>query len=203
MEKNFKARQLIMNGLTRKDVDKVMSVTTAKDMWAAIKAMHTESEDMVNNKKFDLQREFHAFKMGEDETVSDYHSRFHILCDKMSAATIKLEDWEKSLALIHGVNSKFETTKRIMLMTQESKSLTVAEQAGKFTLQEKDDQENAKATQETRGTALKLTKVLKLMESDDADDLEQDEEVAMVTKMVQKFLKHKNSKQAITPKRDF
>ena len=76
MEKNFKARQLIMNGLTRKDVDKVMSVATAKDMWAAIKAMHTGSENMVNNRKFDLQREFNAFKMGEDETVSDYHSRF-------------------------------------------------------------------------------------------------------------------------------
>ena len=48
MEKNFKARQHIMNGLTRKDVDKVMSIATAKDMWAAIKAMHTGSEDMVN-----------------------------------------------------------------------------------------------------------------------------------------------------------
>src|ERR1044071_1932124 len=202
MEKNFKARQLIMNGLTRKDVDKVMSVTTAKDMWAAIKAMHTESEDMVNNKKFDLQREFHAFKMGEDETVSDYHSRFQILCDKMTAATVKLEDWEKSHALIHGVNSKFETTKRIMLMTQEAKGLAVAELAGKFALQEKDDQENARATRETKGTALKLTKVLKLMESDDACELEQDEEVDMMTKMVQKFLKHKASKQGTAPKKD-
>src|SRR6185295_6000501 len=129
-----------------------MSVATAKDIWAAFKAMHTGSEDMVNNRKFDLQCEFHAFKMGEDETVSDYHSRFQILCDKMTAATVKLEDWEKSLALIHGVNSKFETTKRIMLMTQETKSLTVAELAGKFALQERDDQENAKATQETKGT---------------------------------------------------
>ena len=69
-------------------------------------------------------------------------------------------------------------------MTQESKSLTIAELARKFALQEKDDLENAKATRETKGTTLKLTKVLKLMESDDADDLEQDEEVAMMTKMV-------------------
>src|ERR1044071_2494402 len=89
-----------------------------------------------------------------------------------------------------------------MLMTQESKSLTVAELAGKFALQEKDDQENAKATQETKDTTLKLTKVLKLMESDDAGELEQDEEVAMMTKMVWKFLKHKVSKQGTTPKKD-
>ena len=97
MEKNFKAQQLIMNGLTRKDVDKIMFVAMAKEMWAAIKAMHTGSEDMVNNRKFDLQREFHAFKMSEDETVSDYHSRFQILCDKMTAAKVKLEDWRSRL----------------------------------------------------------------------------------------------------------
>jgi hypothetical protein len=79
----------------------------------------------------------------------------------------------------------------------------VAELAGKFALQEKDDKEAIKATRETRGTALKLSKVLQLMDSDHADELEQDEEVAMMTKMVRKFLKSKNSKQGTTPNKDY
>ena len=54
MEKNFKARQLILNSLTRKDVDKVMSIPTTKEMWNAIIAMYTGSDDMVNNRKFEL-----------------------------------------------------------------------------------------------------------------------------------------------------
>ena len=36
LEKNHKAKQLILNGLTRLDVDKVMSIPTAKEVWEAI-----------------------------------------------------------------------------------------------------------------------------------------------------------------------
>ena len=36
MEKNAKARQLILCGLTRTDIDKVISMPSAKEMWGRI-----------------------------------------------------------------------------------------------------------------------------------------------------------------------
>ena len=85
LEKNHKAKQLILNGLTRQDVEKVMSISTTKEVWEAIQTMHKGSEDDRDNLMFDLECEFHAFKLKAGESVSSYHSFFQILCDKMKA----------------------------------------------------------------------------------------------------------------------
>ena len=74
MEKNAKARQLILCGLTRTDIDKVRSIPTAKEMWAAIITIHRGSDDMRGHRKFILLREFHPFKMLPGESVSDCQS---------------------------------------------------------------------------------------------------------------------------------
>lgn len=202
LEKNFKAKQLILNGLTRNDVDKVMSISTAHEMWKAIQVMHKGSDDMKNNLKFELQRDFHSFKMSDKESVSDYHSRFQILCDKMKAAEIKLDELHPSLAFIHGASERFETSKRIMLMTKEAQTMSVAELAGKFALQEKDESAYKKGQPESSGMALKLGKVLKLMESDSLPAENEDQELVLMTKMVKKFLKKKNFGSAPTTKKD-
>ena len=45
LENNHKAKQLILNGLTRLDVDKVMSIPTTKEVWEAIQILHKVSKD--------------------------------------------------------------------------------------------------------------------------------------------------------------
>ena len=69
LEKNHKAKQLILNGLTRLDVDKVMSIPTAKEVWEAIQILHKGSKDDQMTLRFDLQREFHSFTMKSGETI--------------------------------------------------------------------------------------------------------------------------------------
>ena len=132
MEKNAKARQLILIGLTRTDIDKVISIPTVKEMWAAIISIHRGSEDMQNNRKFNLLREFHVFQMQPGESVSDCQSRFTILVDKLSAAGVTIPQWEQSLAVIYGMSDKYELTRRIVLMSSERKTLPVRDIFGKF-----------------------------------------------------------------------
>ena len=48
LEKNAKARQLILNGLVREDMDKVIGIPTAKGIWKALKEIH---EGVRNNTK--------------------------------------------------------------------------------------------------------------------------------------------------------
>ena len=87
--------------------------------------MHQGSEDDRDNLKFDLEREFHSFIMKTGESVSAYHSRFQILCDKMKAAGIDMEKVNTVLPFIHEVDSQFSTSKRVMLMTKDVKLLTL------------------------------------------------------------------------------
>jgi len=49
MEKNAKARQCILNGLGREDMDKVLHIDNARGMWNALKEMHLKA-----SRKFQL-----------------------------------------------------------------------------------------------------------------------------------------------------
>lgn len=143
MEKNAKARQHILVGLTRTAIDKVTSIKIAKEMWAVVITNHRESDDMKDHRKYLLLREFHAFKMNDGENVSDYQSRFTILVDKLSASGVKIDNWEQSLQVIYGMSEKYEFTRRVALMSSETKTLPVADIFGKFYDQEITDNQKA------------------------------------------------------------
>ena len=70
LEKNAKAKQLILNGLNRCDIDKVMHIKSAKDIWVALKVIHAGSVDQQNLIKHDLLKEFIGFRMTNQEDVS-------------------------------------------------------------------------------------------------------------------------------------
>ena len=76
LEKNAKAKQLILNGLHRCEIDKVMHIKSAKDIWAALKVIHAGSIDQQKLIKHDLLKQFIGFQMTDKEDVSTYHSRF-------------------------------------------------------------------------------------------------------------------------------
>ena len=71
LEKNAKARQLILNGLGREDMDKVIGIPTAKGIWKALKEMHEGSKELQESRKFALQVEYHRFYMEKTETISE------------------------------------------------------------------------------------------------------------------------------------
>ena len=122
---------------------------------------------------FDLECEFHAFKIKADESISSYHSRFQVLCDKMKAAGIDMTKVNTVLPFIHGVDSQFTTTKRVMLMNKDVKLLNLQVIAGKFAMEERDiggSTSKSKDKTKIQGTALKLKKFLKLISSNGSDE---------------------------------
>ena len=184
---------MIFVGLQRHDVDKVKSIATAKEIWQTIIVIHRGSDDMKDNRKFVLQREFHSFRQLDGESVLDCQARFLVLTDKLAATGYKLEEHDKTLAVIHGMSDKFEMARNIALMSEETRTLSVAKIFGKFY----DQEQGEKVRSLTRGVdtkkvALKLSKVLEKMEAEE-DVEDDDKEVVLMTKMVKKFLNNKRT----------
>ena len=166
LEKNAKSKQLILNGLTRGDMDKVMHLKSAKDIWKEIQVIHAGSEDHQELIRHDLLTEFVGFVMQPNESVSAYHSRFQTLIDRMHASKVNMDHLNPSLSFIRGVDSRFLTTKKIVLMSTDAQKLSVAELAGKFELDYRNELalSSSKTNDvEESGTTLKLSKVLKAM----------------------------------------
>ena len=77
--KNHRAKQLILDGLTSRDVDKVRSISSAKEVWKEIQLMHQG----YDNHMLDLINEFHSFQARTGESISSYMVRFLVLFDKL------------------------------------------------------------------------------------------------------------------------
>ena len=206
LEKNAKAKQLILNGLSRGDMDKVMHLKSAKDIWKEIQVIHAGSKDHQDLIKHDLLTEFIGFTMKPNESVSAYHSRFQVLIDRMRASKGNMEHLNPSLSFIRGVDSCFTTTKKIVLMSPESQKMNIAELAGKFELDYRNEiasSSSKTSNVEDSGTALKLSKVLKAMKKNVSLEDNGDTELVLMSSMVKKFLNRKVKKSSgSTSKRD-
>ena len=82
--KNHRAKQLILDGLTSHDVDKVRSISSAKEVWKEIQLIHQG----YDNHMLDLIHEFHSFQARTGESISSYMARFLVLFDKLKTVGI-------------------------------------------------------------------------------------------------------------------
>ena len=84
--KNHRAKQLILDGLTSDDMEKVRSISSAKEVWKEIQLMHQG----YDNHMLDLIGEFHSFQAQTGESISSYMARFLVLFDKLKAVRIDM-----------------------------------------------------------------------------------------------------------------
>ena len=135
--------------------------------------------------------------MQPNESISAYHSRFQTLIDRMHASKVNMDNLNPSLSFIRGVDSRFLTTKKIMLMSTDAQKLSVAELAGKFELDYRNELASSSSKSkevEESGTALKLSKVLKAMKRNVSLEDTGDTELVLMSSVVKKFLNRKTKK---------
>ena len=184
LEKNAKAKQLILNGLHRCDIDKVMHIKTAKEIWAALKVIHAGSIDQQKLIKHDLLKQFMDFTMIDNEDVSTYHSRFQNLVNRMNSHKMDMEHLDQGLTFVKGADARFSTTKKIILMSPECHKLSVEELAGKFMVDQRDQAGSSSKPpkgDDHNGTALKLEKVLKAMKKNKPIKNSNDSELVLMS----------------------
>jgi len=200
MEKNAKARQYILNGLGREDMDKVLHIDNAKGMWNALKEMHEGSDELKASRKFQLQGEYHSFKMNDNESVSEYYSRFQRLTSKLTNAGVVLEDTSKALVIVNGLTEKFSLIKGIMRNTPGALALALPQIIGKLVVDETELKKANQTKEVEKGVALKIqagiSKAFARLEteenSSDDEEEEEDEMTALFTKHIKKqFIKRK------------
>src|ERR1044071_7696326 len=200
MEKNAKARQYILNGLRREDMDKVLHIDNARGMWNALKEMHEGSDELKASRKFQLQGEYHSFKINENESVSEYYSRFQRLTSKLTNAGVALEDASNALVVVNGLAEKFSLIKVIMRNTPGALALSLPQMIGKLVVDESELKKASQAKEVEKGVALKIqagiSKAFARLDteenSSDVEEEEEDEMTALFTKNIKtQFIKRK------------
>uniref|UniRef100_J3L5C1 Sugar phosphate transporter domain-containing protein n=2 Tax=Oryza brachyantha TaxID=4533 RepID=J3L5C1_ORYBR len=84
-ENNCKARNIILNGISRSDFDRVSHLATANKIWKALNDFHTGTSNIKELRKDVFKKEYIKFEMKLGESLDDYLARFNkILSDLRS-----------------------------------------------------------------------------------------------------------------------
>nr|XP_016484044.1 PREDICTED: uncharacterized protein LOC107804639 [Nicotiana tabacum] len=83
IEKNFRAKKILICGIGKDEYNRILACQSAKEIWEALQTAH-EGTTQVKQSKIDmLTTEYELFKMKDDESIQDIHTRFTSIINEL------------------------------------------------------------------------------------------------------------------------
>ncbi|XP_075098044.1 uncharacterized protein LOC142175359 [Nicotiana tabacum] len=83
VEKNFRAKKILVCGIRPDEYNMIPAYQSAKEIWEALKTTH-EGTTQVKQSKIDmLTTRYELFKMKDDESIQDMHTRFTSIINEL------------------------------------------------------------------------------------------------------------------------
>ncbi|XP_070007945.1 uncharacterized protein [Nicotiana sylvestris] len=83
VEKNYRAKKILICGIGLDEYNKVSTCDTAKEIWEALQTAH-EGITQVKQSKIDmLTTEYELFRMKDDESIQDMHTKFTSIINEL------------------------------------------------------------------------------------------------------------------------
>ncbi|XP_070023040.1 intracellular protein transport protein USO1-like [Nicotiana sylvestris] len=164
VEKNYRAKKILMCGIGPDAYNRVLACDTVKEIWEAFQTTH-EGTTQVKQSKIDmLTTEYELFRMKDDESIQDMHTRFTSIINELHSLGDVIP--RNKLAFAYWGDSSSESER------------------------EPDAENSSMMTMETKAT--KYDSLFALMAQSDDDEEDEDDEVNF--KDVQRNLKSYSSK---------
>ncbi|XP_070010442.1 uncharacterized protein [Nicotiana sylvestris] len=79
VEKNFRAKKILVYGIGLDEYNRISACQSAKDIWEALQTTY-EGTTQVKKSKIDmLTTKYELFRMKDNESIQDMHTRFTII----------------------------------------------------------------------------------------------------------------------------
>ncbi|XP_075098834.1 uncharacterized protein LOC142175747 [Nicotiana tabacum] len=83
IEKNFRAKKILVCDIGPNEYNRISSCQSAKKIWEALQITH-EGTTQVKQSKIDmLTTEYELFRMKDDESIQDMHTRFTSIINEL------------------------------------------------------------------------------------------------------------------------
>ncbi|XP_009610225.1 uncharacterized protein [Nicotiana tomentosiformis] len=83
VEKNFRAKKILVCGIGHDKYNRISACQSAKEKWEALQTAH-EGTTQVKQSKIDmLTTEYELFKMKDNESIQDMHTRFTSIINEL------------------------------------------------------------------------------------------------------------------------
>ncbi|XP_070025079.1 uncharacterized protein [Nicotiana sylvestris] len=83
VEKNYRAKKILMCGIGPDEYNRVSACDTAKEKWEALQTAHKGTTQVKQSKIDMLNTEYELFRMKDDESIQDMHTRFTSIINEL------------------------------------------------------------------------------------------------------------------------
>ncbi|XP_070007345.1 uncharacterized protein [Nicotiana sylvestris] len=207
VEKNYHAKKILMCGIGPNEYNRVSACDTAKEIWEALQTTH-EGTTQVKQSKIDmLTTEYELFKMKDDESIQDMHTRFTSIINELHSLGDVIPRNKLVRKILSALPGSWESKVNAITEAKDLQTLTMDESIDNIVKQalaawgdssseserESDVENSSMMAVETE--AIKYDSLFVLMApSDDDDDDDEDEDDEVNFRDVQRNLKSYSSK---------
>ncbi|XP_075101997.1 uncharacterized protein LOC142177407 [Nicotiana tabacum] len=83
IEKNFRAKKILLCSIGPDEYNRISICQSVKEIWEALQIAHEETTQIKQSKIDMLTTEYELFRMNDDESIQDMHTRFTSIINEL------------------------------------------------------------------------------------------------------------------------
>ena len=190
---NNKALHAIFNGVGEGYIKLISSCVSAKEAWEILQTQFEGTTDVKRSRLVMLTTRFENLRMTETESLTEFYERLSDIANEYFALGEKLENNVLVRKIVRVLPDRFQTKLTAIEEAKDLDTMKVEELMGSlqtFELNQQIRQKEKPSAPKEKSVALKSSKI-KDSEEDDGDD-----ELALLTKNFQKYMKKIGNKRS-------
>ncbi|XP_070020034.1 uncharacterized protein [Nicotiana sylvestris] len=130
MEKNFRAKKILVCGIGPEEYNRISTCDTAKEIWEALQIAH-EGTSQVKQSKIDmLTIEYELSRMKDDESIQDMHIGFTSIINELHSLGEIIPRNKLVRKILSILSSPWESKVNVITKSKDLQELTTEELIG-------------------------------------------------------------------------
>ncbi|XP_075099419.1 uncharacterized protein LOC142176202 [Nicotiana tabacum] len=130
VKKSFCAKNILVCGIRPNEYDRIYACETAKEIWEALQTAH-EGTTQVKKSKIDmLTTEYELFKMKDNQSIQDMHTRFISIINKLHSLGEVIPKNKLVRKILSILPSSWESKVNTITKAKDLQELTIHELVG-------------------------------------------------------------------------
>ncbi|XP_075087996.1 uncharacterized protein LOC142169949 [Nicotiana tabacum] len=151
IKKNFRAKKILVCGISPDEYNRILACQSAKEIREAIQATH-EGTTQVKQSKIDmLTTEYELFRMKDDESIQDMHTRFTYIINELHSLGEIIPRNKLVRKILSVLPSSWESKVNAIIEAKDLQKLTIDELVGNlktYEMKKKKDNERREPKRE-------------------------------------------------------
>ncbi|XP_070008350.1 uncharacterized protein [Nicotiana sylvestris] len=110
--KNFRAKKILVCGIGPEEYNRISTCDTVKKIWEALQTAHDGTTQVKQSKIDMLTTEYELFKMRDDESIQDMHTRFTSIINELHSLDETIPRNKLTYELKRKINSERKELKK-------------------------------------------------------------------------------------------